>query len=559
MAQVIEVPNYGQVEFPDDMTDEQIVSAIKKTSMGYKPAMSRTDKMLKGVRDPIDAGAQLLTKMLPDSVANAGNQLNNYLADKTGLVSRLPEGGVSQQINEQEASYQDQRTQSGEEGFDGYRLLGNVVSPANLALASKLPAAATLAGKVGTGALGGGALAGLTQPVVGDGDFLTEKAKQVGVGAITGGVTPAFVGGVARVVSPKASVNPNIQKLRSEGVNPTIGQTLGGGINKIEERMQSVPILGDMITRARGQANSQFEKAAFNRSLKPIGQKLPEGLAGREAVDYVESTLGQSYDDVLTRIGAITPDQQFNTKLSDLKKLVSGKMMPKAEKAKFLSAVQDIKDTAKDGVITSEAFKELESSLGSQARKLGGSQNVYEGKLAPAVKQLQQELRDMLQRQAGDAADELRKVNTGYSNFKRVQNAATKLGADDGSFTPAQFQNAVRAMDKSKDKAAFAKGNALGQDLGDAGKSVLSGKVPNSGTAERVMYGTGALASGALNPAIPAGLLGGAALYTQPMQKVLTSLVAKRPERAAELAEFIRQNGNYVLPATGAVGAGLLN
>jgi hypothetical protein len=509
MAQVIEVPNYGQVEFPDDMTDEQIVSAIKKTSMGYKPAMSRTDKMLKGVRDPIDAGAQLLTKMLPDSVANAGNQLNNYLADKTGLVSRLPEGGVSQQISEQEASYQDQRTQSGEEGFDGYRLLGNVVSPANLALASKLPAAATLAGKVGTGALGGGALAGLTQPVVGDGDFLTEKAKQVGVGAITGGVTPAFVGGVARVVSPKASVNPNIQKLRSEGVNPTIGQTLGGGINKIEERMQSVPILGDMITRARGQANSQFEKAAFNRSLKPIGQKLPEGLAGREAVDYVESTLGQSYDDVLTRIGAITPDQQFNTKLSDLKKLVSGKMMPKAEKAKFLSAVQDIKDTAKDGVITSEAFKELESSLGSQARKLGGSQNVYEGKLAPAVKQLQQELRDMLQRQAGDAADELRKVNTGYSNFKRVQNAATKLGADDGSFTPAQFQNAVRAMDKSKDKAAFAKGNALGQDLGDAGKSVLSGKVPNSGTAERVMYGTGALASGALNPAIPAGLLGG--------------------------------------------------
>jgi hypothetical protein len=559
MAQVIEVPNYGQVEFPDDMTDEQIVSAIKKTSMGYKPAMSRTDKMLKGVRDPIDAGAQLLTKMLPDSVVNAGNQFNNYLADKTGLVSRLPEGGVSQQINEQEASYQDQRTQSGEEGFDGYRLLGNVVSPANLALASKLPAAATLAGKVGTGALGGGALAGLTQPVVGDGDFLTEKAKQVGVGAITGGVTPAFVGGVARVVSPKASVNPNIQKLRSEGVNPTIGQTLGGGINKIEERMQSVPILGDMITRARGQANSQFEKAAFNRSLKPIGQKLPEGLAGREAVDYVESTLGQSYDDVLTRIGAITPDQQFNTKLSDLKKLVSGKMMPKAEKAKFLSAVQDIKDTAKDGVITSEAFKELESSLGSQARKLGGSQNVYEGKLAPAVKQLQQELRDMLQRQAGDAADELRKVNTGYSNFKRVQNAATKLGADDGSFTPAQFQNAVRAMDKSKDKAAFAKGNALGQDLGDAGKSVLSGKVPNSGTAERVMYGTGALASGALNPAIPAGLLGGAALYTQPMQKVLTSLVAKRPERAAELAEFIRQNGNYVLPATGAVGAGLLN
>ena len=38
MPQIIEVPNYGQVEFPDGMSDADIVSAIKKTSMGYKSA-----------------------------------------------------------------------------------------------------------------------------------------------------------------------------------------------------------------------------------------------------------------------------------------------------------------------------------------------------------------------------------------------------------------------------------------------------------------------------------------------------------------------------------------
>jgi hypothetical protein len=524
-----------------------------------EPAITRTDKVLKGMRDPIDAGAQLLTEMLPSSVVNAGNRLNNFIADKTGLVGRLPEGGVSRQINEQEQAYQAQRTANGESGLDGYRLLGNIASPVNLSLASKLPQAATLAGKVGTGILGGSALTAATQPVVGGGNFWEEKGKQAAIGGVTGGLTPALVGGAARIVSPKASVNPNIQTLRKEGVNPTIGQTLGGWANKLEERMQSVPIMGDMISSARGKANSQFETAAFNKALKPIGLKLPEGLSGRDALNFTEGVLKDNYDQVLGKIGAITPDEQFSTKLASLESMVNKKMMPKAEKAKFAAAISDIRESMPDGVLTSEAFKELESSLGAQSRQLGSSTNVYEGKLAPAVKQLQAELRDMLKRQAGVHADELQKANAGWANFKRVQRASAALGADDGSFTPAQFQNAVKAMDKSRDKGAFARGSALGQDLGDAGKSVLTGKVPNSGTAERLIYGGGALATGAVNPAIPAGLLGGAALYTQPSQRFLTSLVAKRPERAAELAEFIRQHGNYVLPASGAVGLGLLN
>jgi hypothetical protein len=36
MPQIVDVPNYGQVEFPDDMSDDDIVKAIKKNAMGYK-------------------------------------------------------------------------------------------------------------------------------------------------------------------------------------------------------------------------------------------------------------------------------------------------------------------------------------------------------------------------------------------------------------------------------------------------------------------------------------------------------------------------------------------
>lgn len=519
--------------------------------------LTRTDKFVRGLRDPIDGGAQLLTNILPDGLVKAGNAANNWLADNTGLVGRLPEGGVDQQVREVERDYQASRKAAGESGIDGYRTLGNVLSPANLALASKIPAAASLAGRVGLGAATGAGFGALTP--VGEGDFAKEKMTQVLAGGATGGALPAIGSGLARIVSPNASKNANLQLLRKEGVNPTIGQALGGVANKVEERLQSVPLMGDMISRARTGANDQFEAAAFNRALKPIGQKLPLGISGRDAIVHTENALRTKYDDTLQAIGAIKPDATFNTKLGDLQKMVKGLVMPKAEKAKFDAAVNDLKQSLDgNGVMTSDAFKALESSLGTDARKLGASTNIYEGKLAPAVKQLQAELRDMLQRQAGTHADDLKAANAGWANFKRVQNAAAKVGAEDGNFTPAQFANAVRAMDKSKDKGAFARGSALGQDLGDAGKSVLGSKVPNSGTPERMFLGGGALASGTIAPAIPLGLGAGAALYTKPVQQALVAAATARPQSADAVADIMRRNSRYLLGAAAPLGMGIL-
>lgn len=520
--------------------------------------ITRTEKLIKGARDPLDGGAQLLTNMLPAGVVKAGNAVNNWLADKTGLVGRLPEGGVDQQVKVSEAEYQQRREQAGESGFDGYRMLGNVLSPVNVAAAAKLPQAASLAGRIGIGAGYGGGSAALA-PVAGD-DYWGEKGKQVMAGVAGGGVTPLATGALSRIISPKASINPQLQLLRKEGVRPTIGQSLGGWWNAAEEKLTSVPIMGDAIASARRGANTGFETAAHNRALRPVGQSLPKGVTGRDAVNVTEGALRDTYTDVLGKIGAITPDAQFNQKVASLQTMVNGLAMPKAEKAKFASALSDVRQSIDgNGVITSDAFKVLESSLGADARKLGASTNIYEGKLSPAVKQLQAELRDMLNRQSGAHASELKGANAGWANFKRVQNASSKLGADDGSFTPAQFQNAVRAMDKSKDKGAFARGSALGQDLGDAGKSIMGNKVPDSGTTTRLLMGGGALGSYVLNPAIPIGLLGGAAMYSKPVQALLTGAAALRPQSAKAIAEALKKRAAGAVPLGAQVGLGLLN
>ena len=515
---------------------------------------SRTERFTRGLRDPIDGGAQLLANLLPDGLVQGVNRANNWLADKTGLVARLPEGGVDQQVREANADYEARRAAAGQSGIDGYRLLGNVVSPANAAIATRAPAAASLAGRIGVG-MAGGAASGALAPVA-DGEFWDEKAKQAGVGAALGGLVPAVGAGVARVVSPNASRNTNLQLLRREGVTPTIGQALGGRLGAAEEKLQSLPIVGDAIASARGRANEQFQEAAFNRALAPVGQKLPAGLSGRDAIVHTENVLRQSYDDVLNRIGAIPRDEQFATKVDDLKKLVNKDVLSKDAKRAFQMVLNDVESAFDNGILTSEGFKRVESQLGADARKLGGSQNIYEGRLAPAVRQLQEELRGLLQRHAGGAADDLRATNTAWANFKRVQTAAARVGAEGGDFSPAQFQSAVRALDKSKDKGAFARGSALGQDLGDAGRSVLTGKVADSGTAGRALLGVGALGSSyLLNPAVAAGLLGGAGAYLSPAQRALVAAVASRPQAAQGAANALRRSAPVLVP--GAVQLGL--
>lgn len=521
---------------------------------GSPAPLTRADKFIKGIRDPIDGGAQLLTHLLPDGVVNAGNKLNNWLADKTGLVARLPEGGVDQMTRQAEQDYQAKRKAGGESGLDGWRLAGNVVSPANLAISARIPAAATLAGRVGAGALGGGVTSAIAP--VGTGDFWQEKAKQTALGAGVGGAVPAIGGAVARVISPNASKNANVALLREEGVQPTIGQTLGGVANRVEEKLQSLPIVGDMIGKARGQANTQFQAAAFNRALEPIGQKLPEGVAGREAVDFTQKALGQAYDDALNNIGAIPVDKAFRTNIESLQQMVKGSLLSKDAKQKFATVLDDVHSSIDSkGVITSDTYKTLESSLGTDARKLGSSQDIYDGRIAPAVKQLQAELRSLLQRQAGPGADDLAAANAGWANFKRAQNAASKVGAEDGKFTPAQYQNAVRALDKSKDKGAFASGSALGQDLSDAGKTVLGSKVPNSGTADRMLLNAGALGSAYMfNPMAAAGVLGGAGLYLSPAQRALVAAASSRPDFAKPTADLVRQSLPFFVPGAADLG-----
>lgn len=544
----------------DDAAPAGIDASMVKWDEPAKPKgeITRTEKLMRGIKDPIDGGAQLLTKILPRGLVEAGNSANNWLADKTGLVARLPESGVDGLLQSQESEYQAKRAAAGESGFDGYRTLGNVVSPANAAIAARAPAAASLGMRVATGA-GLGAGSALLNPVFGE-DYWKDKGKQVAAGAAGGAAVPLLTGAIARVISPNASINPQIQTLRAEGVRPTLGQTLGGAANRIEEKLQSVPIVGDSIQNARQAAGADLSRAATNRALAPIGMELPQGVTGNEAVQFTRRALGDAYDAILPRM-AVQQDQPYRQAVTGLRQMINTGAISTNAPRQFNRFMANEVEPLFQGqqAMTGETFKRLQSKITEQIQRVSASTNADERLLGDAYRELGEQLNQLSVRSNPALGRELAAVNSGWANFKRVQRAASSVAAEDGVFNPAQLHNAVKAADRSKDKARFAEGNALMQDLSAAGKNMLANKVPNSGTVDRLLLGGGALGSGLVNPLIPAGLLLGAGAYLRPVQNGLTWAAAARPQAAQGAADMFRQAAPALIPGGAQVGLGLLD
>ena len=513
-------------------------------------------RVLRGAVDPIDSGAQMLYNALPKGLVDAVDSANNWLADKTGLVAKIPPGGMNQFVSDKEKEYQDARKATGQSGMDFARMGGNML--ATLPVGWAAPAKAGLGARALYGAVTGAA-GGALQPVAdaSDEDFWSKKRGQVATGAAVGGVMAPVAGAVARVIQPKASINPQLKMLRDAGVNPTIGQALGGAANAVEEKMTSIPIMGDMISRARRNAVTQFNNAAINRAVEPIGGKV-EG-AGSQAVRDAGDMLSNYYDDVLGKIRGVQLDNQFSQDLGQLQQLSSG-LVPDMQR-RFQKTLGDVvmHRVSPTGGMTSQTYKTVDSELGNIASRYSKSSVASEQEFGDAVSQLQNLLNQNMRRSNPDVAQGLANADRGWANLVRVEGAAKAADKSEGLFTPGQLSQAVRAADQSVRKRAVARGDSLMQDLSTAGQNIIGNKVPNSFTTDRALIAGGGLGAYLINPFIPAALAGGGALYTSPVQRFAVSALADRPEFSGLLADGVRRTAPMLgMPLTPAA-QGLLN
>jgi hypothetical protein len=405
------------------------------------------------------------------------------------------------------------------------------------------------------GAAVGGAAGALTPTDTGVSgmEAIQEIPQKVGLGAVGGAGGTAIGRGIGNVVAPKLS--EAAQKLIGEGVNLTPGQMMGGALRKIEDKLTSVPLLGDIIDYSRTKGIEEFNKAAFKRALDPIGGTVPKET-GRAGVDAVKTQISDAYNKLLPKM-TFVPDQPLYDSLSRLDKVVVG--LPKAENKMVADNVIAIiqKHMPDNGLISGGSYKAIESDLGELASNYAGSSGT-EAMVGKAYKSALGQVREALARSNPNYAEELGNINKAFANFSRIRRAGSMANTQE-MITPSQLANAVKAADESAGKGATATGKALMQDLTDAGVQVLPSKIPDSGTAGRsalvnMLLGAGGAVGGSSAyqafptvTALGAGLAGTAALpYLPGARNALTTLVGKRPEAAKKLADAIRELAPYM-------------
>jgi hypothetical protein len=396
----------------------------------------------------------------------------------------------------------------------------------------------------GTQGLAGAGLVGSLQGALEP----TAEGESRGLNAAKGAVLNAGANLGLKLVGKaiKPVVDSSVQKLVNSGVIPTIGQTIGGYAKRAEDALTSVPIVGDLIKNAQKRSIEDFNTAAINRVLKPIGKSLEKDVEpGYQAVAKAHETVSNAYDELLPKMKA-SPDKDFLESLSSIKEATS--LLPEAQAKQFHTILDHVINKRMTGdVATGDSVKLIQTELRQYAQKFSGKQNDANSQiLGELLNDVKSSFDDLLSRQNPKLAGQLKNINTAYANLTRVERAAASTGAPSGVFTPSQLNTAVKAKDTSLNKRQFSQGKALMQDLSEAGKNVLSQKIPDSGTAYRMLLpyalgGGAAYASdkGYISPGTALAVIATAGAYSKPGQLALKTLLTERPDFIKNLSPKI--------------------
>lgn len=362
-----------------------------------------------------------------------------------------------------------------------------------------------------------------------------ETAIAFGAGAALQGVGNALTRGAARV---RARPPSQARQLANEGVTLTPGQMAGGVAKRAEDVLTSAPLTGASINARRAEGLADFNRAAYNRALSPIGRSVSAADdVGREGVGAVRREISAAYTQALNGV-QVAPDQQFAAEVTQAVRAASP-----AVRKEVQDLVDGIVGAQFTGPITGQAWKAVDEQLGAAiaSARTGAARDPVKRFTADALIKVRQAHQGVLQRVNPQAAQAVSQADEAFANFARIRQGAQSIGADEGVFTPAQLQRAVQAGDASAGNGQFAQGDALMQDLSEAGKSVLPSKVPDSGTALRLatgagLYGgiTGAVSPGAALAAVGADVAG-SAIYSRPVIELLNRVYrASSPGQARE-------------------------
>lgn len=483
----VELPDGSVAEFDDGTPDDQIQKAVRRHIASQRVRdMSSFRKTLYGAERSLDEAAMGLKQVFPKALGGGLNpEESNELAIRREMEDQIPGSGISRFVGD----------------------VGLYAAPTLkvMNLANRLRGLGTgTKALLGAGAAGAGA--GAVQPVL-EGE---DRVDNTALGAAFGVGGQAAGSAIGRGIEGIVAKNPNIANLPTAVRDKlTLGQTadrntLSGRIaSATEEKMQSIPLVGERIRNSRAQATDTWRDAVLTAAA-PKNTNFAGGTT-REQLDKISREYATRYANAL-RGHQVGPSRLFESQLLKITNNPRSGLTDQQQRE-----VQDMVGRyyqsmfhgnssaapAGTGVVTqggqrgtpisidAENAKGFEAFLTKKAMEYGRSQAPGASDYARMFNELERawstSYRRALPSSARVATKELDRT---YPSYKNVERAASYVGNEEGAFTPSQLVSAIRARSSAPQ---FARQRAPDQKAAQAARDTLPDQVPNSGTADRAV------------------------------------------------------------------------
>lgn len=193
--------------------------------------------------------------------------------------------------------------------------------------------------------------------------------------------------------------------------------------------------------------------------------------------------------------------------------------------------------------VTGEEYKGIESDLLKEASSYVNSATQGERKIGESLYEALTALKTGLSSQNPKQSSELRRINNAYGDVTVMKSAAANTNAENGVFTPRQYNSAVRQRDRTRNKTAFAAGTARGQDVSEAAVSTMElplGYNREGSLAYGIAGAAGLYTTPELALAVPPAV---AALYSETGIKVMETLLRQRPDIVRKIGVALEKKG----------------
>lgn len=441
------------------------------------------------------------------------------------------------------------------------------------------------AGQIGGGVLGamgaeaGLARAGLASPLAAD--ALTGAAYNAGsaddpnqsrvaaalLGATTGALGGVAGRGIARVAGGAATgVREGAQNfLNDRGIRMTPGQILGGRTKGIEDRLAGLPFIGDVINNARREGVQDFNRAAFDEGLAPIGASTG-GVIAEPGIDAARALRSNAYSNALDPV-TLQADAPF---IADMQGVIqAGQALPEPMLGNIQYTLPTRVGEAFDasGQLTGRDYQQALRGLRRDSASVANQP--YGWDFGQVTQAAEGALGQMVERQAPGVVEALTAANRANTNVETLRSAVNAARNGSRSHQPGVFMPSQLSDAASQTAKRF--GNSQGTtnqpfyELTRAGQEVLPSQVPDSGTAGRMVIpllaaslgGTGGAVSAdgtatdravsGAGAATVAALLASAPYSATSRALIQRALLAERPD-------VLQRGGQMLIDRSGIAG-----